>query len=870
MFKGDSTPPSILEKLLHKLLNNQIRYSAIGDYSELYSYYLKDKGELYAYIWYSLQIARALLSYLVNNLIWSFIMFKNYLKITVRNMIKSLIYCLLNIIGLALGFISAILIILYINEEFTYDTHHYNHNRIFRITSKFIFGDQEDRYAVSPHQFGPLLKSEFPEIEEYVRFMNIREAFIRYEEKEFYENAIYLADSTVFSVFTHKFLLGSSEFALDSPNSIVLTESTVKKYFGNEYPLQKVVNVSGVDCIVTGVIKDVKHNSHLRFDGLVSMGSFRSILGENTYWRAQSLWIVSQFTYLLIHEGSHINAVLNKFQSFKEIHMDSPTGFEIEALPLRDIHLKSDVPYDLPVGNIAYVHTFLAVALFLLLIAIINYINISTARSARRSKEVGVRKVCGAFRKQLIRQFLTESVILTICALSVSLGMVKLILPYFNELAGKELNFGFCSTPQIIGITVVLSLMTGILAGSYPAFHLSSYNPVKVMKGISGPERGRSALRKILVTLQFVISIVMIIGSIIAFRQLSFLQNRALGFSKENTIIIPTRTLKISGTLSSLKTELVRNPNILGVATASRVLGDGLTRNMFNLELNNEFEQISVKWFTIDWDFLEVMNIPVIVGRNFRAENVSDLRSSFIVNETAIRQFNWQDNPIGRRQLSYTDSTGTNHYREVIGVTKDFHYGSLHNLIEPNIIIFDDDILDFLYIKINASNTSQTIEAIRKTLRDYGVINPIDYFFLDESLNQYYTFEQKLKTVFNLFAGLCIFITCLGMIGLTSFMVEKRTKEVGIRKILGASGSDIVILLLKELIMCILIGIILAIPIAYYTFDRWLRDFPYRTDMSWIIFIAAGIISLIIAIITVSYQSIKAAMANPVDSLRYE
>lgn len=864
--------PKLARWILKRTISRDIQYSAIGDFDEIFHDIAENEKLKYAKFWYWQQALKSLPSFLLDASVWRFVMFKNYFKSTLRNIKRDKLITLLNITGLTIGVIGTVLILLYIKDELSYDKHYTKHENIYRISTVFHFGKQKDRYAYTPLGFGPALREIFPEIQEFARFRRIESIHVQNQNMDSYETGVYYGDPSAFKVFDFPFVHGGPENILKDPNSIVLTNSLAEKYFEDIDPVGESVRLNNIDFRIDGVIEDIKENSHMKFDALVPVEAYGIIEGENTYNRAKSLWIVSMYTYFLMNEGTTIQSVLDKFPQFFDKNMKiqgrNDLWFEIEALPLAGIHFQSRLPYDLPVGNILNIYIFAAVAAFILIIAAINYLNIATALSARREKEVGMRKVVGASKNQLITQFLSEAIIISGVAWLFSFIFLNLIMPYFNKLSDKNLEFSLESTPDIFFASIVIAVLIGFLAGVYPAFLLSSFHPVNALKRIQQFGRRGGWLRKALVVFQFSLAGCVIIATAVVSKQLHYIQNTDLGYSKENVIVIPMNNMTYMGSMSTLKTELERNPNVLSVSAASEVVGNKLKRNAFFIDKNDEITQVSLLWFSVDYDFLDMMNIKIIHGRNFSPEFSTDTDSAFLVNEAAIRELGWTDKALGRQLRTGFDENENPVFSRVIGVVEDFNYGPLHNVIEPVLIFLNTDTPNFLYIKINAKNVSSTISHIKNIMLTLGMPLPPDYFFLDDTLYEQYKSEEVLRKLVSIFALLSIFISCLGLLGLSYFLVTKKTKEIGIRKVFGASEPKIVMLLSREFMKSVLLANAIAWPAAFFVMNRWLQNFAYRTSFGWQPFLLSAVLSFSIALLTISAQTIKAARNNPVNNLR--
>ena len=806
-------------------------------------------------------------------------MFKNYLKIALRNLSRNKFNTAINIIGLAIGLACTILIGLYVQNELSYDKAHEKYNRIYRLESHFTINETDDYFAATAFPLAVALKLENPEVEEYVRFTPMDNNLFEYEGKKFFEDNIYFADSTVFNVFTHKFIAGSPDEALLEPNSMVLTENFARKIFGDQNPIGETLKTgNGLLFTIKGVIEDLPDNLHLKFEALCSINTLVEFFGHDRYYSLEpnAFWNVGFYSYIMLKEGCDIQSIMDDYAQFNEKYI-KPAGdqinasFQLMTQPLADVHLHSRVTYDLPTGNINYVYTFSIVAIFLLLIGCINYMNMATARSAKRAVEVGIRKVVGARKNLLQNQFLMESLLIAFLALFLAFITVELILPLFNEIAGRHLEMDISGNLLFFGLILGITIIVGIVSGSYPAFYLSSFIPVEVLKGKIG-SRGKGALRKILVLLQFSISIIMIIGTITVAQQLSFLRTKDLGFNEDNIVVLTVRDTSAVRNLDTFKEELLKNPNIVKIGKSSSIPGQGYGIIVQRYETDDgSLAEKGINFFFVDNDYLDVMNMEVIKGRNFDPELQTDIEESILINEKTAEVLGWGDDAVGKR-LQYGAGLDGSAVRDtkVIGVLKDFHYTSLHNEVDPILILLADFPLRNISLRIRGENILNTLDFIEEKWNEFCPSYPFDFAFLDEGLNELYTAEQNIGKVFTYFSFLCVFIACLGLFGLAAFTAEQRTKEIGIRKVMGASVSSIVIHLSKEFAKWVIIANVIAWPIAYFGLNKWLENFAYKVDITVLTFIFSGFIALLIALLTVSFQAMKAAVANPVEALKYE
>jgi len=818
-------------------------------------------------------------------------MLKNYFISAYRSIVKNKFYSILNIFGPAIGITCAILILLYVKEEVTFDKYNKNYRRIYRLESDFNISGKPTLAALTPIPMAPTLKDEYPEIREVARFagFGLQDILFQYKDLKFFEDKIYFTDSTVFKVFDYEFILGSPDNALNEPNTIVITQSFASRYFGKENPMGEVLTTSNFgSCRVTGVIKDVPANSHLRFDCLLSMATIVELTGVDRFnsRSAPSFWNISAFEYILLDENARIEDLLGKFPGFYDKYMSSlgkqiNATFRLMATRIDKVHFGSKLEFDLPVGNFSYIIIFSLVGLFMLLIASLNYMNMATARSTNRSKEVGLRKVIGAGRGTLIRQFISESMVLVILALIIALIATILIIPSFNVLTDKVIKIGTLFEPLTFSLIIVITLFVGLISGSYPAFYLSSFAPVEVLKSNVNPRQGKGFLRKMLVVFQFAISGALIIGTMIVSSQQRYIRNKDLGLNKENVMIIPIRdTAFINHKLQSFKDEILKLPDVKGVSSAILVPPLMASKVVFQIEKDSGMVELATSFSVVDHEFIDVMQIKIVKGRNFDRSVTSDLTKAFIVNEAAVKAYGWGDNAIGKRiRFGLNPATGqAQRDGVVIGVVKDFHFTSIHNPIEPFIFVVSSNPNTYFYVRLSGNNVPATIDNVKKLQQDLGNTLPFNYFFFADKLDEMYTAENKLNTLFNIFSIMTIFIACLGLLGLTSYITEQRSKETSLRKIMGANIGQIVWLLNKDFLLLVLISNLISWPVAYYLMDRWIQGFAYRIDFglspfvlaTLVPFIVSLLITMVIALITISLLSVRAAFANPVNTLSRE
>jgi ABC-type antimicrobial peptide transport system permease subunit len=729
--------------------------------------------------------------------------------------------------GLAVGMACCILILLWVQDEMSYDRFHENADDIYRVIQNINFADHSTSWAVTQGPLGPSLKEDFPEIINAARMRYEDFLTLTYNDKTFDETGL-MADGSIFEMFSFSLITGDSTTALSAPHSIVLSEELAEKYFGDEDSIGKTITLNHkYDFKVTGVLGDIPRNSSIKPNLLIPF-----IFGREVGW-AVDRWNNSFIqTFVQLKNDISYQDVVQKISGYL---FDKPTiekDSRLNLQPLKKIHLYSNYDFDKAHGDISYVIIFFFVAVFIFLIACINYMNLATARSANRAIEVGVRRVVGAFKADIIRQFLGESILLSLLALFFAVLLVELLLPIFNDLAEKELSVNFFGSLKITGGLLSISLIAGILSGSYPAIFLSAFQPVRLLRGTLQLGTKGSTFRKILIAVQFSLTIILMICTAIAFQQLRYTQNKKLGYDREFMFCIGIRG-KVREKVESVKNELLRHPNILKV---TMYVGD---------------------------DYFETFGMEIVEGRSFSNKFPTDVSEGVIVNEAAIKAMR-MESPIGKRL------TKDGKQYKIVGVVKNYHFKSLHHKIEPLILLFRQKPGHILVAKIRPGNTPKIISDIENIWKNFEPGYPVIYRFTDELLNDLYTSEKRIETLFRYFSILAIFIACLGLFGLASFTAEQRTKEIGIRKALGASISGIILMLSKEFTKWVLIANLIAWPVAYLAMNQWLQDFAYRIDIGLGTFILAAILALVIALLTVSYQAVKAAKANPVEALRYE
>lgn len=794
-------------------------------------------------------------------------MLTNYLKIAWRNLLKDKFYSLINILGLTIGVTCGLLLLLYVTDELSYDRYHVNGSQIYRIVSHITEPDKVNRWSSTQPPLVKTLKQDYPFIQNYVRFFPYGRVLFRQGEKRFYEEDVYAADSTVFDVFSYKFIEGDPKTALDQPGSVVLTQKAAQKFFGSGSALGQSLQTNDTTFYkVTGVLEDVPKNSHFRFNALFSIGN-----NERQATGFGGFYVLS---YLVLPEHFDTKILESKFPEVYDKYIGpifKKMGIKItyELQPLTKIHLYSKLEGESN-GDIGYVYTFSAIAFFMLLIASINYMNLSTARSAKRAKEVGLRKVMGSVRSRLIAQFITESVLMTVLALGASLLLVLALLPFFNTVSGKEIQFRELLQPQFLLIALAVVVFTGFISGSYPAFYLSSFEPASVLKG-SFNAKGGSFFRKALVVAQFAISLTMLICTWIVYKQLNFMRNHDLGYDREQVLTINYQDRQPRARYGPLRTALLANPNIRSVATASSPTSDIGGRIIFTVETNAGLKEMGFKPMGIDHDYLKTMGMKLLSGRDFSAEIPADTNNSVLINRAVIERMGWKE-PLGKKVMLGSLPQGNQPApptAKVVGVVKDFHQQSLYSPIEPMIMLYRP-FNQVIHIKIQPKDVEKTVAFIGEKWREAYPDRLFEYRFLDQDFESAYRADELRGRIFTAFSALTILIACLGLFGLATFTTEQRIKEIGVRKVLGASVSSVVLLLSKDFTKLVLFSFPIAIPIAWYSMYKWLENFPYKTDIGVWVFVVACLTTLLICWATVVYQSVKAALVNPVKSLRTE
>lgn len=798
-------------------------------------------------------------------------MFKNNLKIAWQNIKYHKGYSLLNIGGIAIGLAAFWLIAMYVADELSYDRSFSDAGRIYRVAQHANWDGGNMDIALTSPLYATVLKNDFPEVEETIRIGTEGGDVMHYDNKTIKQDDICYAENSFFKLFDHPFLYGDANTALTEPGSIVITESLALKIFGNaSRAIDKTIGFgSGKYPVeVTGVIKDMPQNSHLQFSGVRSFDK-EDLKSEN--WDDVFL-----YTYILLKKGTDIKSLENKLASLEKdlAQQMDVTDFEMELQPLTSIHLYSDLDYEMGSnGSIARVYLFIVIGLLVLLIAVINYMNLSTARATMRVKEIGIRKVVGSGKKQLIGLFMSEALLITFIAALVACFLVQLALPGFNRLAEKDLGLWHFGIVKTLGSIIIFTFLTGILSGSYPALFLSRFKMIPSLQGQLGNMRTSVVFRKSLVVVQFVITVCLISGSYIIYRQMQYVSQKDLGFEKEQILISHIDNMKVRSEIPALKEALLQSPLVESVATAGNPIGnDYIGKYGFNFEVNGKIQETAqlATFLYVDEDFLSTNGMQLIQGRSFSKDMPTDKDVAVIINQTLMKSLGYTD-AIGKKITYKTDKDSTVN-RKVIGVVIDFHSTSLLHKIEPMVMLMppEDGERDNLYLKIAKGQAAAGIAFVKNTFDKFDPENQADVHFLDDNFNRQYVAEQKQEKLSLIFTVLAFVISCLGLLGLVIFTAAQRRKEIGVRKVLGASITSVTVMLGKDFGRLVAIAALIAFPIAWFAMDRWLQNFAYRIEMEWWMFLLSGGIAVVIALVTVSFQAIKAATTDPVKSLRTE
>lgn len=801
-------------------------------------------------------------------------MYRNYFKIALRNLLRHKTFSVINVFGLAVSLTAFLLIVYYIQDELSYDKFHEKKERIYRVAGIYDMGGKRESAATN-YELGKLAKEDISEVEEFVRLSFQSNSKIEYEEDMEFENTVCYADESFFKIFTFPVIKGNGSDALGEPNTAVLTRKSAEKFFGNKNPIGSMLKINEDLVKITAVMENVPENSHFHFDVIVSLSTQAAKYPD--FVKTFLSGALSQNTYVLLHQGHDIHAVEKKLNGLVNKHLPEQAkniSYYLQSLP--SIHLYSNITDEIEAnGNILYVSLFILVGFIILIIACINYTNLAVAQAMVRSKEVGVRKIIGASRKQLVIQFFGESVLIAFLALICSIFFSYLTTPLFNQLSGKLLDPYILFNPAILFALIIFSVLIGIVAGSYPALFLSRLSSASTSKGKTSTKGSSLLLRKSLIILQFSISILLIISTLFINQQIEFLNSKNLGINKEEVIAISMNSNFSTEAFGSVKQKLLQHSDILKIGSSSNDLTSGTTNwSGYTVEGSNQKEELYIPTMEVDYDFFRTMECQIVSGREFSKKFSTDHAKAYIINETAAKFLGITD-PVGKSIKGYVWNNGTASLKvgQIIGVVKDFHFTSLHSEVKPAVFNLQPDENFWplmVWVKVNLKNLPRTISYIESTWKKFSPKQPLKYSFLDADIDRLYLSENRFLSVFSIFSRLAIFISCLGAFGLVAFITYQRTKEIGIRKVLGASVMNITYLVSKDFLKLVLVANILAWPLAWIFLNKWLQNFAYKTEINFTVFLTAAVTTFLIALITVSFQAIKAAIANPVKSLRSE
>jgi putative ABC transport system permease protein len=805
-------------------------------------------------------------------------MFATHLKFSTRVFLKDKFFSTLNILGLALGIAVSIVLLLILQNDLTYDQHYANHERIYRLSGHLEATGVDVRAARSARELAQILKTELPEVQEVVRANNWDHTLVKYqgakgEEKAFYEEDIVRTDSTYFKVFSHEFIAGDPNTCLTDLNTLVISESIAKKYFGDEDPLNKTMIIADDAWKVTGVIKDVPENTHLKFDILLSRLIDREWVIENGQLKSEAFWNPDVYTYILFPDNYNPADFQAKFNDiyakyFKSFG-DQVGGKYTPILERLDkIHFYSDLDSDEPHGNIAYLYAFTGIGIFIILLACINYMNLATAKAVSRASEIAMKKTLGSGKSALILSFLGESIFLSLISLVLAIGIVYTLLnaTAFNQLIDKTLALDFVTNPMLLAGSIVIAMFIGLASGLYPAFYLTNIPAIKALKGAFKNQKSSHVLRKVLITAQFSISIFVVVCTLFMNDQMEYVRNRELGYDKENIMLLPVQDTTVERRLGAIKNEMLQNPRITKATTAYNVMGVSIGGSVMWAEGKEGMKQQNFSLMFVGDDYINTLDMKLIKGRDFGKGAGVDTEIFFIANEAAVKLMGWGDDAVGKRvKWFHGEKDG-----KVIGVVKDFNFNSLHNAVEPLLLVKAQGEGGFLHLKVKGDDLPATIRYIQEHWEKYDPNHPFEYSFLDQRFNEQYKADEVQHTLLSGLSYICIFISLLGLLGLSAFTATQRTKEIGIRKVHGASVPHIIYLLFRDVMFLVLLASVLVIPAAYYTIMEWMGNFAYQGELNYLLFALVGLMALFFAFITVAFHSLKTARHNPVDSLKCE
>lgn len=812
-------------------------------------------------------------------------MLKHYILVLFRNLRREKGYALINVLGLALAIACCLVLTLYIRSELTYDQHNADHERIYRVVNEFDTNGQSLRAAASSPALGPLFQKSYPQTGEFVRFSSVARGVFRSDDAELYWEDVLFADENVFDVFTHQPVYGNLEGALEDPSSIALSETFARQHFGNRNPVGETMSTDTFDYHVTAVFADLPENSHLKYSALLSRNRLATLGQGDDNLQANRLHSINVATYIKAPEdmsGEHLETLLNDFYAKEGAPHGKPINMSIDyqVQPLADVHFIGGWDFDQPTGNIFYIYGFSAVALFILLVACINYTNLAVARATKRAKEVGMRKVIGASRRQVVTQFMGESLFYSMAALLLAVLFIEMMEAFtaIPQLLGTSQLLDLASEPGILLWLVLFALVVGLAAGAYPALYLSSISPMAALTSIRKGRGQRFSIAKALVFFQFFVSIAVVACTLMMALQMNYLASKPLGFEREARLAVTLRGVDVVSQIPVIRNELLSSPSVLGAAESRFVPGGSIPVYALGVENQAGVTETTTLWnLAVGLEFVDVMGMDIVAGRNFSADMLSDATRSVIVNETLVRKMGWDD-AIGKR-ISNSEALDA----RVVGVVRDIHFASLHQPVGPMIMMpfQPTDFADIppqqratfsrsLIIRLAPGQIREGLAHVQSVMSQFDPTHPFEYRFFDDALNEMYQSESNLMKLTGLFAGICIFISCLGLFGLSAFTTEQRTNEIGVRKVLGASTLQIVLMLTRSQMLLVAAAAVLASAVSYWVIGDWLTAFSYRTTIAWWVFVVATLAVGIVAFVTVALQSSRTAQSNPVNALRYE
>ncbi|UCE40271.1 MAG: ABC transporter permease [Candidatus Aminicenantes bacterium] len=867
--------PGLARKLLKLMSVHYEKHSIIEDFEETFSEIMNSDGRIRAMCWYWGNALKSVLGYLKLIVYWRGMMLKNHLKIAYRNFIRHKLYSFINVFGLAIGLSICMIISLWVLRELSYDRFHEKAHRIYRIERELFRDNLYSRWPITGGRYKQALIDDYPEIENASRFWR-REFAIRDHDNFVHRQEMFAVDNSIFEMFDFHLEDGDEQSALADPMTVVLTRENAIKYLGIGDAVGKSLSFEWdgelVDFMVTGILEQVPENSHIHFDMLVSIVSYKE--EPYTDWRSNYL-----YTYVQIQENTSKQDLEKKLKTFVSQRLEPEYGdlllqdrsihevLKMHLFPIIDIHLHPSPNWEVEAGgSISSVYIFSCIAVLILIIACMNFVNLSTARASKRAKEVSLRKTVGAEKQQLRVQFIQESVLLAFASFVLALVMSSLFIQAYNGIFAESLSLSAFLQLKHMFFLVGATFIVGVLAGLYPAFYLTRFEPVEVLKGIQLSGSGKSVFRRNMVIIQFSISIILIVGMFTVYKQMKYIQTRSLGFDKENVVIFPVRSQKIAQNYGSFRNKLIQNAHIISASASSEVPADFHYSNTYFSRLDSD-EPVSLYLFFCDYDYTETYRMEILAGRSFSRDFTTDTEGTIILNESAAHRFGWTpEEAVGKRlEGPYSEDAA-----QVVGVVKNFNYKSLRREVEPMALLLSPDYIRAISVRIKPSDVWKTLSFIQKSWETTFPSERFEYRFLDSRVSQLYESEKKMQDLFVIFSVLSILIACLGLLGLVSFTAELKTKEIGIRKVLGASTGHVVVLLSKEFIKWIILANLVAWPLAWFMMNKWLQNFAYRTEIGWIVFLLAAFVTMAIAIFTFIFQTIKTACAKPVNSLRYE